>query len=124
AELLRLRRCDRDHAVLERVGRVGRVELEPELPHAELLGEPRRSNQRREARCEALLLRRLDGKEIGVAPDRQRAGRDRLAGQRACELLTVVDRIEWPPAVRADTHRLQGVVGLAVAATKYGSGQR
>ena len=36
----------------------------------------------------------------------------------------VVDRVERPPAARADADRFEVVVGLAVAAAKCGGGQR
>ena len=48
AELLRLRDRHGDDAVLEGVGRIGRVVLDPELAQAEALGEPVGANQRRQ----------------------------------------------------------------------------
>ena len=42
-ELLRLRAGDRDDAILERVRRIGRVELQVELAEAERGGQPRRA---------------------------------------------------------------------------------
>ena len=52
AELLGLRDRDGDHAVLERVRRVGGVVLDPELAQAEPLGEAVGADQRRQAGLE------------------------------------------------------------------------
>ena len=75
AELLRLRGRDSDHSVLERVRRVGGVQLQPEVADPELLGEPRGTDERRQPGSEPLLLRRVDREKVGVAPDRRRPSR-------------------------------------------------
>ena len=106
-----LRGRDRDDAILERVRRVRGVELQPELADAELLGEPRRGHERREARREPGLVRRRDGEQVGVAPDRRRAGLDPLAGHRPAQGVPVVDRVERPEAAGAAAGGLERVLG-------------
>ena len=73
-ELLRLGGGDRDHAILERVGRVRGVELQVELPDPERRGEPRRSDQRRAARREPGSAGAATGRSVDVAPERRRPG--------------------------------------------------
>ena len=51
-ELERLRQRNRCHPVLERVGRVAGVVLQPHLAEPELFGEPVGAHERREARAE------------------------------------------------------------------------
>src|SRR5262249_31576235 len=95
--------------------------LQPELADAEFVGEPVGADERREARGEPLLGGRSDREQVGVAPDRRRAGLDLLARGG---LVPGVHRGEWPPAAGADADGLEGVVGLTVAATECGGGQR
>ena len=103
AELLGLRDRDVHDPVLEGVGRVGGVVLDVDLAHAEPLGEPLGADQRREAGVERGLGPAREGQEVGVAPDRRRAGLD-LAAQRrrVVERRVVVAR---PRAVRSTARR-------------------
>ena len=72
-----------------------------ELADTERLRETRRRDERREARREPLLGRRGDRQQVGVSPDGERAGRDRLAADGAALLVTVVDRVEGAEAMAA-----------------------
>jgi hypothetical protein len=116
AELAGLRHGHRDHAVLERVRRVGRVVLDPHLADAEALGEPVGADQRSHPRRERGLRLALERQEVRVAPDRLGTGLDlaaRLGGVQARE---VVDHLERPKAVLADEPRLKRVARIALLA--------
>ena len=77
AELVRLGDGDRDDPVLEGVGRVGGVVLDPELGlDPEPLGQAVGAQQRRQARLQRVAGAPLEGEEVGVAPDPLRAGLD------------------------------------------------
>jgi hypothetical protein len=120
--LLCLGARDGDDAVLERVRRIRGVELQPELADPERLGEPRRRDERRAARRKALLRRRGDRQQVGVAPDRARTGLDALAGDDGALGIPVVDRVERAEAFRADPDRVEAVTGFTNPATECGSG--
>ena len=114
-ELDRLRRRDRDDAILERVRRVRGVELQQQLADAELAREPRRLDERREAGRER--IGEIDGRQqVGVAPDAPRPGGDRLVRDAPVQRVPVVDRLERAEAARADAHRFRLVLRLADAA--------
>ncbi len=121
AELLRLASRDRNDPVLERMRRVGGVELEPELADPELRREARSRDEWRHPGCEARIRGCVDGQEIGIAPDRRGACLDRRAADRRAEQLPVIGRVERAEALRAASGRLEWVLGRADAAAKgYG----
>src|SRR5207244_7495987 len=92
-----------DHAVLERVRGVGRVELQIELGDAELLGQTRRRHERRQSRGESRLARHLNREKGRVAPEGRRTGLDAFARQCAAELVGVVNRLQRSEATRTGT---------------------
>ena len=116
-ELERLGARHRDDAVLERVRRVRRVQLEEELADADRRCEPRRGDERREAGSEARLRRRGHRKERRVTPDVRRACLDLGAGHGPVRR---VHRLERPEAARADSDGIEGELGLADATTECG----
>ncbi len=122
AELLGLLGRDRDDPVLEGVCRVGRVQLQPQLADAELLGQAWSPDERGQARREPRLGGSVDRQQRRVAPDRCRPGGDRLARERVRSLVPVVDGIEGREAARAGADVLECVLGVADAATKCGGG--
>ncbi len=87
AELQRLRDGDRDDPVLERVGRVGGVVLDPDLRLGpEPLGQPVGLQQRRQAGLQRVARAAREREEVGVAPDPPRTGLDppfRLSASRS-----------------------------------------
>ncbi len=105
-----------DDAVLEGVGGVGAVVLDPEPAHAEGLREVLRVDEGGEARVEADAVGRVDadGEEGGVAPDVLRAGFDLLAGDPGERGLVVVD-FEGAEALPAGVLGDQVIGGAAVA---------
>jgi hypothetical protein len=106
SELERLRAGDGDDAILERMRRVGGVELQPQLAHAECRRKTRRLDEGRQPGSEPLFGRSRHGQQRRVPPDRRRAGRDRLAGDGAALLGTVVDRVQRTEAVGTDADRI------------------
>ena len=100
AQLLRLGDGDGDDAVLEGVGRVGGVVLDPELGvEPEALGEAVGAQQRRQAGLERVAGATLEGQEVGVAPDSLRAGLDLALGLGRVETGEVVGDFQRPEAV-------------------------
>jgi hypothetical protein len=77
----------RHDPILERVGRVGGVVLDPDLAQTERLGQTRSADERRAAGRQRVLRRALEREEVGVAPQvlrpRLDAPLDRLRVQRA-----------------------------------------
>ena len=128
AELARPRHGDRDDAVLEGVGRVGGVVLDPHLAQAEALGEPVGADQRRAARGQPDARGQAPGgagrpagerQEVGVAPDVLRPALDaaaQLADVVARAAAVVVDDLQRAEALLADVQRLQRVLGFALLA--------
>ena len=103
AELLRLGDGDGDDPVLEGVGRVGGVVLDPELGvEPEPLGEPVGAQQRRQARLERVAGAPVEGQEVGVAPDPLRAGLDPPLRLGRVERRVVVGDLQRAEAVLAD----------------------
>ncbi len=76
AELTRLCQGDGDDAILERVGRVGGVVLDPQLAQAEALGEAIGTHQRRQPGLQRIARALGQREEVGVAPDARRARLD------------------------------------------------
>ena len=113
AEFERLRAGDGDDAVLERMSRIGGVELQVQLAEAERAREPWGREERREPGCESRLGRCGHREELCVAPDRGRPSCDRVAREGLSHDIPVVDRIERPVAGRAHTHRLERMLALA-----------
>jgi hypothetical protein len=89
AEPLGHRERHRDDAVLEGVGRVGRVVLQPQLPQPELRRETVRSHQRRHPGAEVYPVLAA-GQKRGVPPHRPGPGRDRGTRDLGCDPLVVV----------------------------------
>ena len=105
-ELARLGQGDRDHPVLERAGRVGRVVLDPQLAQAELGGQAVGPHQRGEAGAEVDGRLVVDGQQVPVAPDGAGPRRDALPADRGGDRLVVVGHLERPEAVVADVQGL------------------
>ena len=102
------------HPVLERPGGVQGVVLQPQLAEAELGGQAVGPHQRGEAGAQvdgAVVDRR---QQVGVAPDRRRAGGDGLPRRGRGDLLVVVDDLEGAEAPLTDMERLgrEGVAAL------------
>jgi hypothetical protein len=116
AELARLRQGDRDDAILERVGRVGGVVLDPQLPEPEALGEPVGPDQGRQPRLEWITGTLGEGEEVGVAPDASRARLDLAAGLAWIEIGEVVRDLQRTEAALADKSSLQRVARFALLA--------
>ena len=113
AERARHRGGDRDDAVLERIRRVDRVVLDPEIAEAEHGGEPVRAAERREAGAEVDPVEAGPaGQERLVAPQRGGPGLDLLAEIRPVDRVQLVGGLERAEAFLADRERLD-VVALA-----------
>ena len=111
AQLARLRDGDGDDPVLEGVGRVGGVVLDPQLGvEAETLGQPVGPDQRRQPRLERVAGPADEGQEVGVAPDPLRPGLDPPLRLGRVESRVVVGDLERAEAV------LTGEVGAEVVA--------
>ena len=92
----RLRRRDRDRAVLEREGRVARVVLDQERVDAEGLAQAAGRDDRRAADGKAA-DRRIDREQLAVAPDARRpGGEDRRRDRRpnGVEVIRDLERAE------------------------------
>jgi len=90
--------------------RIGGVVLDPHLADAKPLGEPVRPDQRGHAGRQRGLRAALEGQEVGVAPDVQRAGLDLPAQlSRVVEAGEVVLDLERAEADVAHEARLEGV---------------
>src|SRR5207244_11570005 len=88
---------DRDHPVLERVGRVHAVVLEVEVPEPELGTQPVRLDQGREALTEGGYGRIvLDREQVAVAPHARGAGLDALPADHTADGRVVVDDVQRP----------------------------
>ena len=125
AELERLAQRDRDHPVLERVRRVARVVLDPDLAEAELGREAIGAHERREAGAEVDRGVAVHRQQVGVAPQRQRTGGDLLAADAARDRVVVVGHFERAeaPLARVDRRGLVLATALPTAQTLHvGSG--
>ena len=100
--------------VLERVGGVHRVVLDPHLAEAELGGQAVGAHQRREAGAEVDGRVAVGRQQVGVAPDRQRAGRDLLAADRGADGVVVVGDLERAEAPLAGEDRRDVVLASAL----------
>ena len=120
AELAGRSQRDADDPVLERVGRVGAVVLDPQRPHAQLAGQVVRGNQRGAARLEVrgVAHGRRDRQQVLVAPDVLRAGLDRGPGDGA-ELVGDLERAE---ALAAGVERAERHGRAALAAGQVAGG--
>ena len=117
AQLLRLGDGDGDDPVLEGVGRVGGVVLDPDLGvEPEALGEPVGAQQRRQAGLQRVAGATLEGEEVGVAPDSLRAGLDLPLGLDRVERGVVIGHLERAEAVLADVVGVQLVGRSALLA--------
>src|SRR5829696_305930 len=116
AELLRLGNGYRDYAVLEGVGRVCGVVLDPELAQSEPLRQPVGADQRRQPRLERIPGAPLEGQEIGVAPDSSRTRLDLPAGLLSVEVREVVGDLERTEALLAHVASVERVLGPAFLA--------
>src|SRR5205807_1696226 len=96
---------DRDDAVLERVGGVAAVVLDPQRLHAELAGEVVGTDEAGPADLQVDDGR--GGQEAAVAPHRARPGFDRLTGHPPEDGVVVAD-LQRPEAL------LTGVAGTEV----------
>ena len=67
---------------------------------------------------EAGVIGRRHREQVGVAPERRRAGRDPLARDGRTQRVPVVDRVERAEAARARAGRLERVLGRADATAK------
>ena len=105
---------DGDDAVLEGVRRVAGVVLDPQGAHAQLGGEPVGLDQPRHARLGVgvRLHVRRHGQQVAVAPDRLRAGLDRLTRDGG----EVVGHLERAETLRTRELRRQGCLVAALAA--------
>src|SRR4051794_35703561 len=99
AELARLGQGDRYDAILERVGGVGGVVLDPQLTEPEALGEAVGAHQGRQPRLEWIAGALGEGQEVRIAPDPTRAGLDLAAGLAGVEIGKVVGDFERAEAV-------------------------
>ena len=118
AQLLRLRDGDRDDPVLERMGRVGGVVLDPELAEAEALGQAVGADQRRQPRLERIARALRERQEVGIAPDPGGPGLDlplELGGVGAAEVVGDLQRAE---ARLADVAGVERVLGPALLALR------
>ena len=93
-ELECLAQRDRSDPVLERVGGVGGVVLDPDLTEAQLGREPIGTDQRREPGAEVDRRIAVQGQQIRVPPDAERPGGDRFAGDRRLDRVVVVGHLE------------------------------
>ena len=108
AELLRLGDGDGDDPVLEGVGRVGGVVLDPELGvEPEALGEPVGAQQRRQPGLERIARAAGEGQEVGVAPDPLRARLDPPLRLGRVQRRVVVGHLEGAEAVVAEVVRAE-----------------
>ena len=101
-------------AVLERVRRVDRVVLDPHLAESELGREAVGPHERREAGTEVDGRVAVGGKQVVVAPDRERPGRDLLAAGRRGDRLVVVGHLERAEAPLAGEDRGDLVLAAAL----------
>ena len=110
SELDRLGRSHCDHPVLERVGGVGGVVLDPDLGvDAKPLGQAVGADQRRQTGLQGIARAALEGKEIGVAPDPPRAGLNPPPRFLGIEAGIVVGDLERAEALAAYEQGLQWV---------------
>ena len=121
AELARLGQRDGDHPVLERVGRVRGVVLDPDLAEPEPLGEPVGAQQRRQSGPQRVLRALRERQEVRVAPDVRRTRLDLALRLVGVEARVVVRDLERAEAALADVVRLERVrVAALLAAQRRG----
>src|SRR5262249_41644108 len=97
AELPGLGQRDGDDAVLEGVRGVGGVVLDPDLPQSQPLREPVGPDQRGQPALARVARARLEGQEVGIAPDPPGSGLDlpsRLLRIHAGEVVRDLERAE------------------------------
>jgi hypothetical protein len=114
AELACLGCRDRDHAVLERPGRVDAVVLQPEFLQAEDLAQVVGAHERREPSVQVDRLA-LAGQQVTIAPDGLRALVDALARNGLLHRLVVVGDFERAEAELADVDGAYWILAAALA---------
>src|SRR5205807_4826241 len=117
-EFERFRETNRHHPVLEGVGGVEGVVLDPQLAEAEGAGEALGPHQRGEAGAEVDGAAPVGRQQVGVAPDARRALGDLLPGHRRPDGVVVVGGLERPETPLADVERRHLVGASAFPATE------
>src|SRR5207248_677710 len=118
AELERLRQRHRRDAVLERIGRVHGVVLDPDVAQTELRTQPVGAHEGREPGAEVDGVAPLAGEQVRVTPDRRRPRGDALTARGPGDRGVVVGDLERAEAPLARVHGGDVVLAAALPTAK------
>src|SRR5262249_35431639 len=110
---------DRDHAVLEGVGGVRGVVLDPDLAEAEALSQAWGADEGRQSGLEGRAGRIVERQEVRVAPDPVRSRLDLAARLLRVDCREVIRDLQWPEAALAHIACFGRICRVALLAPQF-----